>query len=68
MVTTTVGMLDWILGDTSHLGPAVSLHAEFVVGATGLEHRLVDSSAVGDEAQRGAVSARVQFLDARREF
>merc|ERR1712036_211723 len=56
MVTTTVGMLDWILGDTTHLWPAVSLHAELVVGAAGLEHWLVDSSAAGDEAQRGTVS------------
>jgi len=64
MVTTTVGMLDWILGDTSNLWPAVSLHAELVVGSAGLEHWLVDSSATGDEAEHGSVSAAVELLDA----
>jgi len=64
MVTTTVGMLDWILGDTSYLWPAVSLHSELVVGASGLEHWLVDSSAAGDEAEHGSVAAAVELLDA----
>merc|ERR1719219_2445539 len=64
MVTTTVGMLDWILGDTSHLGPAVSLHAELVVGTAGLQHWLVNSSTASDEAKRSTVSAGVQLLDA----
>jgi len=68
MVTTTVGMLDGVLGDTSHLWPAVSLHAELVVGSAGLEHGLVDSSATGDEAKHGSVSAGVKLLDARRKL
>merc|ERR1712072_1523231 len=68
MVTTTVGMLDWILGDTTHLGPAVSLHAELVVGATGLQHWLVNSSAASDETERRTVSAGVQLLDAGWEL
>jgi len=64
MVTTTVWMLDWILGDTSNLWPAVSLHAELVVGSAGLEHWLVDSSTAGDETEHGTVSAAVELLDA----
>jgi len=68
MVTTTVGMLDWILGNTSHLWPAVSLHSELVVSATGLEHWLVDSSATGDKAEHGSVSAAVKLFDTRWKF
>jgi len=68
MVTTTVWMLDGVLGDTSHLWPAVSLHAELVVGSASFEHGLVDSSATGDEAKHGSVSAGVKLLDARREL
>jgi len=64
MVTTTVGMLDWILGDTSNLWPAVSLHAELVVGSACFEHWLVDSSTAGDETEHGTVSAAVELLDA----
>jgi len=65
MVTTTVRMLDWILGDTSHFWPAVSLHAELVVGSAGLEHWLVNSSATSDEAKHSSVSAAVKLLDTR---
>lgn len=50
MITTTVRMFDGILGDTTNLGPAVSLHAVLVVGSAGLEHGLVDSSSACDEA------------------
>jgi len=63
MVTTTVGMLDWILGDTSNLGPAVPLHSEFVVSSASLQHWLVDSSTAGDETKDCSVLAREQFLD-----
>jgi len=68
MVTTTVRMLDWILGYTSHLWPAVSLDAEFVVGSAGLEHWLVDSSSASDEAKHCSVSAAVKLFDTRWEF
>jgi len=63
MVTTTVWMLYRVLGDTSHLWPAVSLHAELVVGSAGLEHWLVDSSTASDEAKHSSVSAAVELLD-----
>jgi len=64
MVSTTVGMLDGVLGDTSNLWPAVSLDAELVVGSACFEHWLVDSSATGDESEHGTVSAAVELLDA----
>jgi len=65
MVTTTVRMLDWILGDTANLWPAVSLHSKFVVGATGLEHWLVNSTAAGYETQTSSVLAVEELFDAR---
>jgi len=65
MVTTTVRMLDWILGDTANLWPAVSLYSKFVVGATGLEHWLVNSTAASHEAQASSVLAVEELLDAR---
>jgi len=68
MVTTTVGMLDGVLGDTSHLWPAVSLHAELVVGSASLEHWLVNSSTASDEAEHSSVSAAVELLDAGWEL
>jgi len=68
MVTTTVGMLDGILGDTSNLGPAVSLDAVLVVGSAGLEHGLVDSSAASDEAEGRSVLAAEELLYARWEL
>merc|ERR1711990_70975 len=68
MVTTTVGMLDGVLGDTTNLGPAVALHAELVVGAAGLEHGLVNSSATSDEAEARSVLAVEELLDAGRQL
>jgi len=68
MVTTTVGMLDWILGDTSNLGPAVTLDTVFVVGSAGFEDRLVNSSTTGDETKNGSVLAGEQLLDTRWEL
>jgi hypothetical protein len=68
MVTTTVGMLDGVLGDTTNLGPAVALHAELVVGAAGLEHGLVDSSTASNEAEARSVLAVEELLDAGWEL
>jgi len=65
MVTTTVGMLDWILGDTANLWPAITLHSKFVVGATGLQHWLVNSSTAGYQAQRCSVATGVELFDSR---
>jgi hypothetical protein len=64
MVSSSVGMLDWIFSDTSDFWPAVSLYSELVVSSAGFEHRFVDSSTASDEAKHGSVSAGVQFLDA----
>jgi len=63
MVTTTVGMFDWILGDTSNLWPAVSLDSELVVSSASLQHWLVDSSTTGDESEHGSVLGSVELFD-----
>jgi len=63
MVSSSVGMLDWIFSDTSDFWPAVPLYSEFVVGSAGFEHRFVDSSTASDEAEHGSVSAGVELFD-----
>jgi len=68
MVTTTVRMLDRVLRDTTHLWPAVALHAELVVSAAGLEHGLVDTSAASDEAEARSVLAVEKLFDAGWEL
>merc|ERR1719231_556643 len=49
MVTTTVGMLDGIHRDTTHLGPGVALDLVLMEVATSLEDRLVEAATTGDE-------------------
>jgi len=65
MVSSSVWMLDWILGDTSNLWPAVPLHSEFVVSSSGLQHWFINSSTTGNKTKHGSVSAGVQFFDTR---
>jgi len=68
MITTTVRMLDWILCDTSNLGPAVTLDTVLVVGSAGFQDRLINSSTAGNEAKNGSVLAGEQLLDTRWEL
>ena len=68
MVTTTVRVLNGVLGDTTHLGPAVALDAEAVVRVTGLEDGLLNAATAGDEADAGAAGRRDGLLLARREL
>lgn len=56
MVTTTVGMLDGVAGNTTNLGPAVALGAEAVVGVTGLEDGLLDTTTTTDKADHSAAA------------
>merc|ERR1712159_911688 len=53
MVTTTVGMLHGIHRGTTDLGPGVALDLELVVVVTGLEHRLLEAAASGDDTDHG---------------
>ncbi len=65
MVTTTVGMLDGVHSHTTHLGPAVALHLVLVVGASGLQHGLVNTAASGNDANHGTVGRGNNLLGAR---
>jgi len=49
VVTTTVGVIDWVHSNTTSLWPAVPLDSVLVVGGTGLEHGLVDTSTTGND-------------------
>merc|ERR1712121_105822 len=64
MVTTTVGMLDGVHGNTTHLRPAVTLDLVFVVGTSGLQHGLVDTSTTGDDANGSPVGGGDDLLGA----
>lgn len=49
MVTTTKGMLYWIFRHSTNLGPAVPFDGILVKGPSGLEERLVGTSASGHD-------------------
>jgi hypothetical protein len=48
VVTTTVRVIDGVHGNTTSLGPAVTLDLVLVVGVTGLEERLVNATTTGN--------------------
>merc|ERR1719370_2503153 len=68
MVTTTVRMLDGIHGHTTNLGPRVPLSLVLEVGSAGLQQRLVDSPATGNDADHRAVAGRNRLLRSRWQF
>jgi len=57
VVTTTVGMLDGVHGDTSDTGPVVALGLLAVPRVDSLEERLVASLATGADADHGSAGA-----------
>ena len=65
MVTTTVGMLDGVHGDTSNSGPVSLLGVRSVVGAVGAEHGLVSSLAAGDDANHSSAASEDGLTDTR---
>ncbi|MFS7940631.1 hypothetical protein Hanom_Chr05g00466701 [Helianthus anomalus] len=65
MVTTTMGMLNWIHSNTTNLGPAVSLHTELVICITSFKHRLLGPTTSGNLTNHGSASARHNFLGSR---
>jgi hypothetical protein len=50
VITSSVRMLDWILGHTSDLWPAVTLDTVLVVGTPCLEERLIGTSTSSDDS------------------
>ena len=54
MVTTTMRMFDGVHGDTSNLGPHLSLSFEEVVAVSCLENGFLDSATSSDYAYHGS--------------
>ena len=65
MVTTTVRMLDGVHRNTSDAGPLVLLGVELVVRVVGLEKRLVNSLAAGNDTDHGSAAALDGLADTR---
>jgi len=68
VVTTTMGMLDWIHGHTTNLRPAVPLHTELVIGITSLEERLLSSATTSNLSNHSTASTWNNFLSTRWEL
>lgn len=68
VVTTTVRMLDWVHGHTTHLRPVVALHLVLVVGTASLQHRLVHTTTAGDQADHCTVARADHLLRAGRQL
>mmetsp|Transcript_38230 Transcript_38230/g.92505 ORF Transcript_38230/g.92505 Transcript_38230/m.92505 type:complete len:222 (-) Transcript_38230:21-686(-) len=54
VVTSTKGMLYWILSNTTNLGPAVALDGVLVVGTSSLEHGLISSASSSNNTNLGS--------------
>lgn len=65
VVSSSVGVVDGVHGNTTRAGPRVALRLELEVGATGLEQGLVDTSSAGDDTDGGAGRAGDGLLGAR---
>ena len=67
VVTTTVRVVDGVHSHTTSAGPRVPLDLELVVGTTGLEQGLVDTSTAGNNADGGTRGRGDGLLGARGE-
>ncbi|KAL8166542.1 hypothetical protein V2J09_008041 [Rumex salicifolius] len=65
VVTTSMGMLNWIHGNTTDLRPAVPLHPELVVRVSCLQERLLSTATSSNLANHGTATARDNLLGAR---
>ena len=68
MVTTTVGMLNWVHGNTSHSWPVVSLSLCLEPGSVGLEQGLLSSLSSSDETNHGSATTDDGFSGAGWEL
>ena len=67
VVTTTVRVVDGVHSHTTSARPAVALDAVLVVGTTGLEHRLVNTTTTGNNTDGSTSIARHGLLGTRRK-
>lgn len=68
MVTSSVGVLNGVHGNTANDGPAVALGLVLVVGATGLEEGLLGTTTTGDQTDHGAAVGSDDLLLTRGEL
>ena len=67
VVTSSVGVLDGVHGNTTDPGPLVALDAVLVEGAAGLKEGLVSAAPAGDDTDLGAGGGGDGLLAARGE-
>jgi len=65
VVTTTVGMVDGVHGNTTSLGPAVTLDSELVLGTRSLQERLVSSATASDDTDHSSGTGVDNLLGTR---
>lgn len=68
VVTTTVGVVHGVHGNTSSLGPRVSLDLVLVVSTTGLKQGLVDSTTTGNDTNDTSGVRGDNLLGTRRQL
>jgi hypothetical protein len=65
LVTTTVRVINRVHGNTTHLGPLVSLDAVLVECTTSFQDRLIGSSTTGNQTDHGTAVAADSLLATR---
>ena len=68
VVTTTVGVIHGVHGNTTSLGPGVALDGELVLGARSLQQRLVGTATTGDDTNHTTAGAGEDLLGAGGEL
>lgn len=68
MITTTMGMVDGIHGNTTSDGPAVTLSLVLVVGTTSLQEGLVHTTTTGNDTDGSTAVGGDDLLRARGEL
>mmetsp|Transcript_44137 Transcript_44137/g.65458 ORF Transcript_44137/g.65458 Transcript_44137/m.65458 type:complete len:304 (+) Transcript_44137:59-970(+) len=67
MVTTTVRMLHRILGNTTNLGPTVTLDGILVIGTSSLQEGLVGTTTAGNDTNLSTSCTGNRLLSSRRK-
>jgi hypothetical protein len=67
MITSSKGMLHWIFGHTTHLGPAVTLDGVLVVSTSSLEKGLIGTATSGNNTDLCSDTRWDGFLSTRRQ-
>jgi len=67
VVSSSVGVIDGVHGNTTSPGPRVPLRLELVEGSSSLQQRLVDSSSSSDDTDGGSGGSGDGLLGSRRK-